>query len=163
LLAALAAAVGLALTNQPFDQTVVVSEAHATAATAHTAAGCGETWIRGVTENRTPVSMRVASIGHNLSNNWCREPDDVVRAHASDQWIGGDESGHPTHLHIVYLLANNDKILFQAHTAKDRPAEAGCAFVEVVRTPREYECQAEVVANGSGIAFVRFSVLAVHR
>jgi hypothetical protein len=158
--AVIAAAVGLALSDRSFNQTLVVRQARATA---HSAAGCGQTWIRGVTENRTPVAMRVASTGQQQSNKWCSEPGDVVRPRGSDAWIGGDEAGRPTHLHIVYLLANHDRVLFQARVAKDKPTETGCAFVEVVQTPREYECQAEIVAGGTGIAFVRFSVLATRR
>jgi hypothetical protein len=159
-LAAIAVALGLALSDPSFNQAVVVKQARAVASEA---AGCGQTWIRGVTENRTPVAMRVATTGHALGNKWCSEPEDAVRSHGSSAWIGGDESGRPTHLQISYLLANHDRVLFQARVANDKPTETGCAFVEVVRTPREYECQAEIVAGGTGIAFVRFSVLSVRR
>lgn len=106
--------------------------------------------------------MHVTQTGHRLGNKWCREPADKVGSRSSDSWLAGDESGE-TQIHIVYQLENHDKILYQAGVSKERPTEVGCSFVDVVRTPREYECQAEVVAGGSGIAFVRFSVVAVRR
>jgi hypothetical protein len=107
--------------------------------------------------------MQVVQTGQLLGNRWCREAADEAPAHSQDSWLAGDESGGETQINIVYRLSNHDRILFQARAGGDRPSEAGCRFVEVVRTPREYECQAEVVAGGSGIAAVRFSVLAVRR
>ena len=162
LIALIVLVLGLVLSDPAFGGTAVAQPDRAAAPTAHAAAGCGATWIRGLTENRTPIGMRVAQTGERLGNRWCRSPEDEVRTHSSDSWLAGDESG-ATELNIVYLLPNHDRVLFQASAAKDRPAGASCAFVDVVRTPREYECQAEVVAGGSGIAFVRFSVLTVRR
>ena len=80
-----------------------------------------------------------------------------MHAHATNAWHAGDESG-PTELSISYLLANGDRVFFQARVAKTKPTEVGCSFVEVVRTPREYECQAEDVASAGGVAAVRFTV-----
>lgn len=153
---------GVALSGAVLSQTSVASRDRAVLAAAHTAAGCGTTWIRGLTENRSPIAMHVTQTGHRLGNRWCREPADEVGSRSSDAWLAGDESGD-TQIDIVYLLANHDKIVFQASVTKQGPTEVRCSFVDVVRTPREYECQAELVGGGSGIAFVRFSVLAVHR
>ena len=155
-------AFGVALSGVFLSQTVA-SQDHAALAAAHTAAGCGKTWVRGLTENRSPIAMQVTQTGHHLGNEWCREASDEVRPHSTDTWLAGDESGGETQIHIIYRLSNHDKILFQARASEDRPAEVGCRFIDVVRTPREYECQAEVVAGVSGIAAVRFSVLAVRR
>jgi hypothetical protein len=155
-------ALGVALSGEVLSQPSVAGRDRGVLAAAHTAAGCGTTWIRGVTENRSPIAMHVTQTGHRLGNKWCGEPADEVGSRSSDSWLAGDDSGD-TQIHIVYLLENRDKILFQARVSKERPTDVGCSFVDVVRTPREYECQAEVVAGGSGIAFVRFSVVAVRR
>jgi hypothetical protein len=152
----------VALSGGVLSETSAAGQDRAVLAAAHTAAGCGTTWIRGVTENRGPIAMRVTQDGHRLGNKWCREPADEIGSRSSDSWLAGDESGD-TQIHIVYLLENHDKILFQARVSNERPTDVGCSFVDVVRTPREYECRAEVVAGGSGIAFVRFSVAAVRR
>ncbi len=53
------------------------------------------------------MSLLVATTGHNVSNTWCREPDDVD-AHATNAWLAGDESG-PTELSISSLLAFSPK------------------------------------------------------
>jgi hypothetical protein len=123
--------------------------------------GCGATWIQGVTNNDTGMPLRVAQTGLRTTNRWCREPEDVPER-ASDTWLGGDPSGL-TELTIGYLLGNGDRVLFVARVGQSPPASVSCAFVEEVRTHRDYECRAEDVASGSGIAFVRFSVLAVRR
>lgn len=125
------------------------------------AQACGARWIRGVTENKTGMPIRLASTGGRLGNKWCHEPEDV-RAHATNSWLAGDESGS-TELTIDYLLENGDRLLFLAQVDKSGPTKVACSFVDVVRTPREYECQAEDVASVPGIAFVRFSVLSVRR
>ena len=85
-----------------------------------------------------------------------------MRAHTTNAWLAGDESGS-TELYIDYLLENGDRLLFLAQVDKAGPTKVGCSFVVVVRTPREYECQAEDVASVPGIAAVRFSVLNVRR
>jgi hypothetical protein len=153
---------GVVLSGAVLSQASVASRGRAVLPAAHTAAGCGTTWIRGLTENRSPIAMHVTQTGHLLGNKWCREPADEVGSRSSDSWLAGDESGD-TQIHIIYLLENHDKILFRAQVSDERPTDVGCSFVDVVRTRREYECQAEVVAGGSGIAFVRFSVVAVRR
>jgi hypothetical protein len=155
-------ALGVALSGRVLSGTSVAGPDRAVLSAAHTAAGCGKTWIRGLTENRSPIAMRVVQTGNRLGNEWCREPADEVGSRSSDSWLAGDESGD-TQIHIIYLLENDDKILFRAGVSDERPTDVGCSFVDVVRTRREYECQAEVVAGGSGIAFVRFSVVAVRR
>jgi hypothetical protein len=123
--------------------------------------GCGATWIRGVTDNSTGMPLRVAQTGHLPTNQWCREPQDVP-ARATDGWLGGDRSG-TTELTIGYLLENGDRILFIARVGESGAATVSCALLQEVRTRRDYECRAEDVASGTGIAFVRFSVLAVRR
>jgi hypothetical protein len=155
-------ALGVALSGGVVSETSAAGRDGVVLSAAPTAAGCGKTWIRGVTENRSAIAMRVIQTGNRLGNQWCREPADEVGSRSSDSWLAGDESGD-TQIHIIYLLENHDKILFRAGVSSERPTDVGCSFVDVVRTPREYECQAEVVAGGSGIAFVRFSVVAVRR
>jgi hypothetical protein len=122
----------------------------------------GATWINGVTENRTDTAIQVAQTGLGLTNEWCRSPADEVRAHATNGWRASDDTGD-TELHIVYLLDNGDRVLFRARIAKDGPTDVGCSFVEVVRPPREYVCQAETVGAADNFAFVRFSLLPVRR
>ena len=140
---------------------LLVTLRHAAAASqdhsaATTAQGCGTTYIRGVTENKTGMALRVATVGQNASNKWCREPEDV-HAHATNAWLAGDESG-PTVISVSYLLGNGDHVFFQARLTKNKQTAVGCSFVEVVRTPREYECQAEDVASAGSVAAVRFTV-----
>ncbi len=81
------------------------------------------------------MPMRVASTGERLGNKWCREREDV-RAHPTNAWLAGDESGS-TELHIDYLLEKGDRVLFLAQVGKAGPTKVGCSFVDVVRTPRE--------------------------
>src|SRR5262249_25497512 len=120
--AAALVALGVALSGLLLSHTVA-SQEHAVLAAAHTAAGCGETWVRGITENRSPVAMRVAYTTDRLGNQWCREAADGVPAHSTDRWLAGDASGGETEITIVYLLSNGDKIWYLARAAKDRPAE----------------------------------------
>ena len=133
--------------------TAAASQDHR-AATA--APGCGTTYIRGVTENKTGMALRVATVGQNAGNKWCKEPEDV-HAYATNAWLAGDESG-PTAISVSYLLGNGDHVFFQARLTKNKQTGIGCSFVEVVRTPREYECQAEDVASAGSVAAVRFTV-----
>ena len=151
-------ALGLVLLGRAPRDKVVVGQHDAAAVVAQ---GCGGTWIRGITENKTHVPIRVASTGERVGNKWCREPEDV-RVHTTDAWLAGDKSGS-TELQISYLLENGDRVLFLARVGRVGPTRVGCSFVEVVRTPREYECKAEDVASVPGIAAVRFTVLAVRR
>ena len=120
------------------------------------------TWINGVTENRTDMAIRVAQTGMGLTNEWCREPADDVNPHASNGWRAGDDTGD-TDLDIVYLLDNGDRVLFRARVSKGGPTDVGCLYVEVVRPPRDYVCQAETVGAADNFAFVRFSLLPIRR
>jgi hypothetical protein len=158
--AVIVALLGLALSAQAASQRAAGAPSRPVATSSQS--GCGATWIRGITENRTGISMRVIQDGHGLTNEWCRSPEDYVHARSTDAWLAGDKSGD-TSIHIVYLLPNGDKVLFRAGITKDRRGDVGCSFVEVVRTPREYECRAEVVASVPGIAAVRFTVLTANR
>jgi hypothetical protein len=121
--------------------------------------GCQATRIRGLTDNRTSSAMEVTQTGNGVTNEWCRAPEDVVPAGRSNGWLAGDDSGD-VDVNIVYRLQNGDEVLFVARVRKAGGTETGCSFLRVVRTPREFECEAEVVAAGSGVAFVRFSVRA---
>jgi hypothetical protein len=118
---------------------------------------CRGTYINGVTQNMTDSPLVVAQTGQGLTNEWCRDANDV-RARASDGWRVGDESGD-TDMSIVYLLGNGDRVLFRAHITKGGATDVGCTFVEVVQPPRRFDCKAEVVAATPNFAFVRFSVL----
>jgi hypothetical protein len=115
--------------------------------------------IRGVTENKTGIPMQVTQIGHSSTSEWCRNPEDLVRAHSGNGWVIGDDSA-PLSMHIVYRLANGDEIIFLAQLRKPQGTETGCSFRTVVRTRREYECKAQVTVAGPDIAFVKFIVLA---
>jgi len=165
LLAVVALAVGLS--EDAAGQTGGAGRHGAAAAASESPAHCrGATWIQGNTENRTDTAIRVAQDGLGLTNRWCISPADDVRAHASNHWRAMDASGD-TDLHIVYLLANGDQVLFRAHVVKDGPIDVGCSFVEQASPPREL-CQAEVVGGGAhnfgfNFAFVRFSLLPVRR
>ncbi|MEP6649938.1 MAG: hypothetical protein ABJA74_08490 [Lapillicoccus sp.] len=93
-----------------------------------------------------------------LTNRWCKEPGDDVRAHQSDSWRAGAESGS-TDLFLVYLLDNGDVVLFQARVVQGGPVDVGCSYVEVVHPPRTYQCLAEDVMSADHFAFVRFSLV----
>ena len=103
--------------------------------------------------------MQVTQDGHGVSNQWCRVPEDEVPAHSSNTWHIADNTP-PVTTHIVYRLHNGDEILFQAQLRKPEGTRAGCSFVTVVRTPRQYECKAEVTVAGPDVAYVKFIVLA---
>src|SRR5215211_7750385 len=69
------------------DQTAAASGHRAVAAVPETRSmhDCRlATWINGVTDNRTDTAIRVAQTGQRLTNKWCREPADDVRAHATN-------------------------------------------------------------------------------
>jgi hypothetical protein len=117
------------------------------------------TRMRGITENRTGIAMRVTQIGNGVTDEWCRAPEDDVRAGSTNAWLAGDNSGG-IDVNIVYRLENGDEVLFLARILKTGGTETACSFIRVLRTRREYECQADVVASAPSIAFVRFSVLA---
>jgi hypothetical protein len=129
-------------------------------AAAHSAAApaCDQRRIRGVTDNRTGIPAQLLSEGYSLGNYWCHEPAGDVHAHASNQWAIGEKSG-PISLHLLYRLKNGDEISFVAQLRKPEGIETGCSFRQVVRTPREYECSAEVSASGRDVAFVKFLIL----
>jgi hypothetical protein len=129
------------------------------AGTARTAATdiCDSTRIKGTTLNKTGIPMQVTQDGHGITNQWCRVPGDEVPAHSSNTWHIADRTS-PVMMHIVYRLQNGDVILFQAQLRKPEGTGAGCALVKVVRTPREYECQAEVALAGADFAYVGFTV-----
>jgi hypothetical protein len=151
--------VGLTVGERASAQRAAPSGPRAAAVTSrsHLAADCRATRITGVTENRTGIGMRVKQYGNGLGTEWCRVPEDLVRAHSTSSWLAGDSSAEVS-VNIVYLLDNGDEVLFFAQISKARGSETGCSFVQVVRTPREYECSSEVVASAPTIAFVRFFV-----
>ena len=121
---------------------------------------CTATRIRGFTENRTGLNLKLLQLGHGVSDVWCDEPEDDVRAHSSDRsWLIGDIHG-TVDVHLLYRLDNGDEIRFTARLHKPKKAEAGCSFRDVVRARAEYECLADVVASGSEVAFLRFIVRA---
>ena len=130
-----------------------------TAAPVHSPA-CTATRIRGLTENRTGLNLKLLQLGYGVSDVWCDEPEDDVRAHSSDRsWLIGDT--HATvDVHLLYRLDNGDEIRFTARLHKPKEAEAGCSFRQVVRARAEYECLADVVGSGSEVAFVKFIVRA---
>jgi len=121
---------------------------------------CTATRIRGFTENRTALNLKLLQLGHGLSNVWCDEPEDDVRAHSSDRsWLIGDTHG-TVDVHLLYRLADGDEIRFTARLHKPKETEAGCSFSHVAPARAEYECLADVVASGSEVAFVKFIVRA---
>ena len=78
---------GLVLSEGVLDQTAAASGHRALAAVPETPPthDCRlATWINGVTDNRTDTAIRVAQTGQRLTNKWCREPADDVRAHATN-------------------------------------------------------------------------------
>ena len=81
-------------------------------------------------------------------------------AHSSDRsWLIGNTDG-TVDVHLLYRLENGDEIRFIARLHKPKKTEAACSFTDVVRARAEYECVADVVAGGSEVAFVRFTVRA---
>jgi hypothetical protein len=119
---------------------------------------CDSVRIKGTSQNDTGMPMHVTQDGHALSNQWCRVPEDQVRAHSSNTWHIADNTA-PVSMHIVYRLHNGDEILFQAELRKPEGTKTGCSFVEVVRTPRQFECKAEATSAGTDFAHVKFIVL----
>jgi hypothetical protein len=121
---------------------------------------CTATRIRGFTENKTGLNLKLLQLGHGLSDVWCDEPEDDVRVHSSDRsWLIGDTHG-TVDVHLRYHLANGDEIRFTARLHTPKATEAGCSFTHVVPARAEYECLADVVASGSEVAFVKFIVRA---
>lgn len=119
---------------------------------------CDSTRIKGTTVNETGIPMQVLYDGHNFSNEWCRVPQDEVRAHSSNTWHIADSSP-PVTMWITYRLENGDEIRFQAQLRKPEGTETGCSFVKVVRTVHQFECRAEVGIAGPDFAYVKFIVL----
>ena len=116
--------------------------------------------IRGFTENRTGLNLKLLQLGHGDSDMRCDEPEGDVRAHSSDRsWLIGDTHG-TVDMHLLYRLDNGDEIRFTARLHKPKETEAGCSFRHVVRARAEFECLADVVASGSEVAFVKFIVRA---
>jgi hypothetical protein len=62
-------AFGLLLSGRAPRKTVVAGQRNAAAVVAQ---GCGATWIRGISVNKTGMPMRVAATGERLGNKWCR-------------------------------------------------------------------------------------------
>jgi hypothetical protein len=121
---------------------------------------CTATRIRGFTDNRTGLSLKLLQLGHGINDVWCDEPEDDVPAHSSDRsWLIGSTHG-TVDVHLLYRLENGDEIRFTARLHKPNKTEAACSFTDVVRARTEYECVAEVVAGGSEVAFLRFTVRA---
>ena len=121
---------------------------------------CTATRIRGFTENRTGLGLKLLQLGHGVSDVWCDEPEDDVRAHSSDRsWLIGTTHG-TVDVHLLYRLDNGDEIRFTARLGKPKETEAGCSFTDIVRARAAYECVADVVASGSEVAFVKFTVRA---
>ena len=130
-----------------------------TAAPVHSPA-CTAARIRGFTENRTGLNLKLLQLGHGVSDVWCGEPEDDQPASSSDRsWLIGDTHG-TVDVHLLYRLDNGDEIRFTARLHKPKETEAGCPFRHVVRARAEYECLADVVASGSEVAFVKFIVRA---
>ena len=119
---------------------------------------CDSVRIKGTSKNETGIPMQVTQDGKGISNQWCRVAEDEVPAHSSNTWHVADDNP-PVAAHIVYRLRNGDEILFQAELRKPEGTQAGCSFVKVVRTPRQYECKAEVTIAGPDVAYVKFIVL----
>jgi hypothetical protein len=119
---------------------------------------CDSTRIKGTSQNDTDISMQVTQYGNGVPNQWCRVPKDEVPAHSSNTWHVADNTP-PVTMHIVYRLQNGDEILFRADLRKPEGTQTGCSFVKVQRTPRRYECKAEVAVAGPDIAYVKFIVL----
>ena len=119
---------------------------------------CDATRIKGTSLNKTGIPMKVTQFQYgDIPHQWCRVPEDEVRAHSSDPWhIAGRFP--PLSIGIVYRLENGDEIFFWAGLIKPEGTRAGCGFVKVVRTPRQYECQAEVGIAGPDFAYVAFTV-----
>jgi hypothetical protein len=121
-------------------------------------ANCAPRRIVGVTDNRTGVPAKLLAESYTHGNFWCRAPHDDVLAHKGNQWILGAESGAMS-MYLRYRLKNGDEILFRAQLRSPSGIETGCSFVHVVKTPREYECSAEVSGGASHVAFVKFLIL----
>lgn len=118
---------------------------------------CNATRIKGTTVNKTGMPLQVTHYGLGLTDEWCRVPEDEVRAHSSNPWhIAAHDP--PLSIAINYRLKNGDVIRFRAELSKPEGARAGCSFVDVVRSPRQYECQAEVGLAGPDFAYVSFIV-----
>ena len=100
---------GVALVLGAFRHTAAAGQDRVVAVSAQASPthGCGATWIRGITENKTGMPLRVASIGHKVTNKWCREPEDV-RGHATNAWLVGDASG-PTDLNMQAFKGCRDR------------------------------------------------------
>ncbi|HZO79273.1 MAG TPA: hypothetical protein VFB39_14625 [Solirubrobacteraceae bacterium] len=119
---------------------------------------CDSTRIKGTTVNETGIPMQVLYDGHNSTNEWCRVPQDEVRAHSSNTWHIADSSP-PVTMWIVYRLENGDEVRFQSQLRKPEGTETGCSIVKVVRTVHQFECRAEVGIAGPDFAYVKFIVL----
>jgi hypothetical protein len=119
---------------------------------------CDSTRIKGTTVNETGIPMQVLYDGHNSTNEWCRVPQDEVRAHSSNTWHIADSSP-PVTMWIVYRLENGDEVRFQSQLRKPEGTETSCSFVKVVRTVHQFECRAEVGIAGPDFAYVKFIVL----
>jgi hypothetical protein len=152
--------VGVAVGVAEAGQQGSVAQARPSATVARNAATgvCDSVRIKGTSQNRTGMPMQVTQDGHGLSNEWCRVPGGEVAAHSSNTWHVADSTA-PVSMHIVYRLQNGDKILFQAELRKPEGTKTGCSFVEVVQTPRPFECKAEVTIAGPDFAYVGFIVL----
>lgn len=153
--------VGVAVGALAVGQQARAGQGRLSAGVARNAAAgvCDSVRIKGTSLNETGIPMQVTQDGHGTSNQWCRVPEDEVPAHSSNTWHIADNTP-PVTMHIVYRLHNGDEILFQAQLRKPEGTRAGCSFVTVVRTPRQYECKAEVTVAGPDVAYVKFIVLA---
>ena len=67
---------GLLLSQKAPRKTVVAGQHIAAAVVSR---GCGATWIRGITENKTGMPMGVASTGERLGNKCAVSPRTCVR------------------------------------------------------------------------------------
>jgi hypothetical protein len=140
-------------------QRAAAGQGRPSAVTAQTAGTeiCDATRIKGTSVNKTGIPMQVTQYGAGITNQWCRVPADEVHAHSSNTWHIADNAA-PVMMHIAYRLKNGDVILFQAQLRKPEGTQTGCSFVNVVRTPRQYECQAEVAFAGPDFAYATFIV-----
>ena len=68
-------ALGLVLSGRAPRDKVVVGQHNAAAVVAQ---GCGGTWIRGITENKTHVPMRVAATGERSATSGAVSPRTCV-------------------------------------------------------------------------------------
>lgn len=109
---------------------------------------CRLTKITGTTDNRTGMPLTVVAVRHGARDTWCRAAAGKVpaRSSATIGMAGSNSSG--ASLDITYRLQNGDEIRFQAGLRFPLSrGNASCSLVRVVRSPRRYECKAELTVH----------------